>query len=260
MSTRNLKSVQGATRRNASAAIAKEVRERAEALSAEQKALDTAKANADIAHAAEIQSINDERAPLDEERGQILAILGVPEKPKKDKTDKDDDSKKKDKGDEPKSDDTEPESKSKKRIDELEERIDKRTPKEKTPEPTVAPATEGAEALNLPAPTVPPQRRSFRVVVVTFFHNLGWGWAAWTLAVIFGFIALLWLLLGYDGFFPTRPDALRVIGVIAITFFSFFIGGTIGSAFDRNKRTNAATVVATVTEDAPATPAPPVAS
>lgn len=126
------------------------------------------------------------------------------------------------------------------------------------PEPVAAPAATGTVALGLPAPTEPPQRRSTRLTIVTFFHGLGWGRVAWTLAVIFGSIALLWLLLGYDGFFPSRPEALRVIGAIVITIFFFFIGGTIGSAIDRNR--DRAVVVTTHEEVPPAIPVPPVAS
>ena len=115
MSTRNLKSVQGVTRRNGSAAIAAEVRARAEAVAAEEKKLEAAKKDADIAHAAEVQSINDDLAPLGEEKTQILAILGVTKTAKKDKDKpKDDDSKKKDKAPKAKPDDEEPKPKDKK--------------------------------------------------------------------------------------------------------------------------------------------------
>jgi len=114
MSTRNLKSVQGVTRRNGSAAIAAEVRARAEAVAAEEKKLEAAKKDADIAHAAEVQSINDDLAPLGEEKTQILAILGVTKTAKKDKDKpKDDDSKKKDKAPKAKPDDEEPKPKDK---------------------------------------------------------------------------------------------------------------------------------------------------
>lgn len=66
----------------------------------------------------------------------------------------------------------------------------------------------------------------------TASSNRSWGGVALLLAFAFAIVTLLIFISTYNGFFPDKPDALRVVVIMLIIAFSFAIGGFFGSKID----------------------------